>query len=242
MLFTQLTCFAQLNTKVRGIVLDAKQTIEQATVTNKQTQQYVITNSLGKFGIEVALNDTLYVTHKNYVLKKIAITPEIVQHDLLVIELKPLNIILNEIIIQTSSINALNLGIIQSPVKDYTKSERLLKTAGDFKPTYILGVLGGSLPVDPIINAITGRTKMLKKILEKEGENQLFDRLKETYETFCIEELKISDLETRTMFLMYLSGIENIENLVLTKNTKTNTFNIAQIYKTDFVHGRHQKN
>lgn len=117
---------------------------------------------------------------------------------------------MDEIIITTSTINPLSLGIIQAPVKDYTKSERMLKTAGDFKQIHLLGVLVGSLPINPIINTITGRTKMLKKVLEKESENQLFDKLKESYNTYCIEELKISDLENRNMFLMYLSSIETI--------------------------------
>lgn len=202
--------FGQTDSKIRGLIIDNKKTIEQAIVTNKNTQQNRITNSLGKFVIEANFTDTLEISHKDYYLKKIILTPQLLQNELLLVELKPLNTNLDEIIITTSSINLLSLGIIQAPVKDYTKSERMLKTAGDFKPIHLLGVLGGSLPIDPIINTITGRTKMLKKVLEKESENQLFDKLKESYNTYCIEELKISDLENRNMFLMYLSSIETI--------------------------------
>lgn len=202
--------FGQTNSKIRGLIIDNKKTIEQAIVTNKNTQQNRITNSLGKFVIEANFTDTLEISHKDYYLKKIILTPQLLQNELLLVELKPLSTDLDEIIITTSTINPLSLGIIQAPVKDYTKSERMLKTAGDFKQIHLLGVLVGSLPINPIINTITGRTKMLKKVLEKESENQLFDKLKESYNTYCIEELKISDLENRNMFLMYLSSIETI--------------------------------
>jgi hypothetical protein len=234
--------FGQTNTKIRGIITDNKTTIEQAVVTNKNTQHNSITNSLGKFAIEANFTDTLEIKHKDYYLKKIVLTPELIQNELVLIELKPLSTDLDEIVITTSGINQLSLGIIQNPIKDYTKSERMLKTAGDFKPVHLLGILGGNLPVDPIINAITGRTKMLKKVLEKEGENELFDRLKETYDTYCLEELKIYDLEQRNMFLMYVSGIENVEFFVFTKNKETNLFNINKIYKNDFLTWSNQKN
>lgn len=236
--------FGQTNTKIRGIITDNKTTIEQAVVTNKNTQHNSITNSLGKFAIEANFTDTLEIKHKDYYLKKIVLTPELIQNELVLIELKPLSTDLDEIVITTSGINQLSLGIIQTPMKDYTKSERLFKAASSLEPSYLGGPLGGgvSMQLDPIINAITGRTKMLKKVLEKEGENELFDRLKETYDTYCLEELKIYDLEQRNMFLMYVSGIENVEIFVFTKNKETNLFNINKIYKNDFLTWSNQKN
>ena len=74
-------------------------------------------------------------------------------------------------------------GILSSPAKKYTKAERHLKTAGDFKPNLLvgLGILGGALPIDPIINAISGRTKMLKKEVLVEREESLLATLKELF-------------------------------------------------------------
>ena len=65
------------------------------------------------------------------------------------------------------------MGIIPYGQKKYTPAERKLKTAGDFKPIHLLGLLGGAFALDPIINKINGRTKKLKKEIKVEG--------KETY-------------------------------------------------------------
>lgn len=45
-----------------------------------------------------------------------------------------------------------------------TQMERRLYT-GDFKPIDLLGLLGGSVNVDAILNSINGRTAMTKKLM-----------------------------------------------------------------------------
>jgi hypothetical protein len=81
---------------------------------------------------------------------------------------------LKEVVVnEHPEINAVSLGISPKGIKHYTPAERRLKTAGDFKPIQLLGILGGSLPVDPILNAISGRTTMLKKELEVEKKEHL---------------------------------------------------------------------
>ena len=111
----------------------------------------------------------------------------------------------------------------------------MLKTAGDFKPIHLLGILGGSLPVDPIINAITGRTKMLKKVIEREDQNTLFDRIKENYKTYCINELNITTEEQCHAFMMYLTNFEKFDELFFSKNIELNLFNIKNIYTEDYL-------
>ena len=74
--------------------------------------------------------------------------------------------ILDEVFIASNSeFNAVSLGILKKEIKPLTPYERQLYTAGDFKPVHLLSILTGSLNVDPIINAITGRTKRLKKYI-----------------------------------------------------------------------------
>jgi len=209
--------YAQQSTRVKGIVFNQENTIEQVTILNQKTQQSSITNRLGKFSIGVEINDTLVFKHTEHILKKIIVTPQIITENELTIELKSKITKLNEVVVTTSSINASSLGIIQKPIQEYTKSERMLKTAGDFKPIHLLGILGGSLPVDPIINAITGRTKMLKKVIEKEDQNTLFDRIKENYKTYCINELNITTEEQCHAFMMYLTNFENSTNYFFQK-------------------------
>jgi hypothetical protein len=102
---------------------------------------------------------------------------------------------LNEVIINTNTITAEKIGIIPENQKKYTPAERRLKTAGDFKPIHLLSILGGTLPLDPIINKISGRTKRLKKELEIEKKERLLSQLKSLFnDDFYVINLKISKI------------------------------------------------
>jgi hypothetical protein len=76
---------------------------------------------------------------------------------------------LDEVVIRRyNNINAVSLGLFSKPKIIY--ASRKLRTAGDFKPIMLLGLIS-SMPLDPLINKINGRTKRLKKevILEKKN-------------------------------------------------------------------------
>jgi hypothetical protein len=50
---------------------------------------------------------------------------------------------LDEVVIRRyNNINAVSLGIIPANQKSYTPAERKLRTAGDFKPIMLLGLIG----------------------------------------------------------------------------------------------------
>jgi hypothetical protein len=73
---------------------------------------------------------------------------------------------LEEVIVNKHpEINAVSLGISPKGIKQYTPAERKLATASSAK----LNPQG----LDPLINAISGRTKMLKKELEVEKKERL---------------------------------------------------------------------
>jgi hypothetical protein len=121
---------------------------------------------------------------------------------------------LKEVIVNKHpEINAVSLGISPKGIIHRTQMERMLYTAGDFKPIQLLGILGGSLPVDPILNAINGRTAMVKKSIEAERKERLLvlfgSLFDDTYFTktleipadyvkgfqyYCIEDGKISEV------------------------------------------------
>ena len=50
--------------------------------------------------------------------------------------------------------------------------------AGDFKPIHLLNLLGGSLPLNPILNAISGRTKELKGRVRFENQDNCINSIK----------------------------------------------------------------
>jgi hypothetical protein len=80
-------------------------------------------------------------------------------------------------------INAVSLGIISSKTKHYTPAERKLHEATSGS---------GLVPLNPILNAITGRTKQLKKEVEVEKKETMLSKIQNLYEAeYFVETLKI---------------------------------------------------
>ena len=78
--------------------------------------------------------------------------------------------------------------------KPKTQSKRLLYEAGEFKPKMLLGVLTGSIPINPILNGISGRTKMLKQRVKLESEEKLLFSLKSRLEQAFFRENPLNEV------------------------------------------------
>lgn len=141
----------------------------------------------------------------------------------------PQNIIeLNEVKIRPNSkIDAYSLGIIPKPVKTPTHYERQLLTAGDFKPIHLLGLLGGSLQVDPILNAINGRTKRLKKYVAIEKQQKYQEYLSENFQEYFSEQLKI-DSQYIGSFVIHLCDDKKVMSLIASKSFQELEFLMAE--------------
>ena len=78
---------------------------------------------------------------------------------------------------------------MQKPAKVYTPAERKLKVATDLDGK--IG-FGGAMSLDPLLNAISGRTAMLKKELAVEKKEKLLQKIEYLFkEKFFLENLKI---------------------------------------------------
>lgn len=116
-----------------------------------------------------------------------------------------------------SEFNAVSLGIIQKEIKPLSINERRLYTAGDFKPIHLLGLLGGSLQVDPIINAISGRTKRLKKYIQFEKKESNLSFLEDHFMEYMVDNLNI-DEKFIGRFLNHLVENESIQGIIERKD------------------------
>ena len=218
-------------TKITGHIYSKNQNQKGVTIKNLNTNKVVFSDHFGQFTLFASLNDTIQFDQPAFLTTKIIIKSKQLQAKEISLELKAEIIELDEITVESSQkLDALSLGIIYKTSKKYNKNERRLKTAGDFKPKHLLGLLGGSLPIDPIINKISGRTKKLKKTLNFENENQLFERLKETYDYYLSTDLKVENQDSRYNFYNYLIGQEDLEKKIFTKNIDQNKFNLLELY------------
>jgi len=208
-------------TLLKGKVISNASNLDGINIINISTKKTTMTEKDGFFSILAKVNDTLMFSGIQIKGIQVAVQQSDFSENLFFVRLKPQINMLDEVYIKNyPEINAVSLGIIPKGTKTYTPAERRLRTAGDFKATDLIGIIGGGLQVDPILNAISGRTAMLKKELLVENKERLLAKLSALYqETFYIETLKIPSEYIKGFQIFALDN----ERLVATLKSKNNT-------------------
>lgn len=178
--FTLIICLfalcskAQERMQIEGRVVSKDSLVENVLAKNITTGKSSVTNSLGEFLLRAKAGDTLLFSHVGLNDHIKFVDSSDVTRSYLSIRMTGRKNELQEVTVtDVSEINAVSLGIIPKKIKPLTPNERRLQTAGDFKWIHLLGILGGNLQIDPILNAINGRTKKLKRniLIEKKIQN-----------------------------------------------------------------------
>lgn len=235
-LFFQLTnAQSSVDSQFYGKIAATYPDLEGITVYNLHSELAVISEKKGFFTITAKVGDTLQLTAvqltpTKYVVKKNDLTNKIVE-----IKMELQNNQLKEVIVnEYGAINEVSLGLVPANQKQYTVAERRLKTAGEFKPTSIIGIIAGGMDVDALINAISGRTKQLKKELENERKTMLKDKITNLYTAnYFTEVLKIPS-EYVDGFKFYAVENTNLMQAISNKNKAMTSFlliEIAEEYK-----------
>ncbi len=179
--------------------------LENVHVINQAKNQVTKSNTLGAFTIQATVGDTLLFSHVGMKDISVVVTPDMTNQKN-PISMEEKSISLEEVELYTGpKIDAVSLGLIGKNTKKLTVQERRLYTARN-------GFL------DPIINAISGRTKKLKKQLVLETKSRRFDYLIDNYSEYLKKTLNISD-EIVIMYLTYLVDEEGIANVINTNDT-----------------------
>lgn len=235
-LFIQSTMALQIHAQTKkeviliGKIIAPTIEAEEIVIKNESSNQTTISNKDGAFIITCNSGDILEFSSINLETLRKKVTSNEYQNQTITVEMTVKTIHLNEVIINNNSISAEKLGIIKENQKKYTPAERRLKTAGDFKPIHLLGLLGGSLPLDPIINKLSGRTKRLQKEVATEQKEHLLKRLRTLFEDdFYTLRLKIARpyIEAFRYFC--------IENTFFVSYLTTGTIKLLELSMTDLA-------
>ena len=190
-----LISFGQTNGEklLHGKIIVESGQVAGVTIINLVNEKSTFSDNNGEFFILAKADDLLVFTSVNLEYHRRIIEETDLKSEIIIIKIASKVTQLEEVIVNKHpEINAVALGISPKGIKKYTPAERRLKTAGDFKPIQLLGILGGSMPVDPILNAISGRTTMLKKELEVEKKEYLLALFSSLFDdTYFIKTLKI---------------------------------------------------
>ncbi len=179
--------------EIQGKV-QSKSNVENIHVMNKTGRVYTTTNSKGEFKINAKINDTLVFSSIQHIPKHIFVSENMILDRRVTVELNELINELEEVVVGKilsgdllsdinntegdPPINFYDVGIPGYKGKKATQSERRLHEAGVFKPEMLLGLLGGGVPLNPILNGISGRTKELKERVKLEANTELIRKIK----------------------------------------------------------------
>ena len=207
----------QTSKKLSGKVIAKDKDVTGVVVQNNTTKKATITDIDGKFFIEVALNDTLVFSAIQFKRKIVPITPSFFNATFLTITLEEFVNELDEVVVLPynlsgsigsdivglqldKDVSAEALGLPNASVKIISQNERKL-----FEATSGAGLI----PLNPIINAINGRTKALKNRIKIEEKYARTQRVQNFYvDSIFRTELKIPD--DRMNDFMYFCEVDSV--------------------------------
>lgn len=211
--------FGQNNTskEITGQIFEQSSNVEGVNIINNTTQVTAVSNAAGVFTIVVREGDVLVFSAVNLEPFKRRITFEDLNSASVIIKMSAKEIELKEVIVNDNGgITAENLGVIPYGQKKHTPAERKVYTAT-------------STPGDMLLNAISGRTAMLKKEVNVEKKEMLFRKIEYLFdENYYTERLKIPVADIKGFQLYCVDDPEFAVSLD-TKNKTMSMFLITDL-------------
>ncbi|MGB5273085.1 MAG: carboxypeptidase-like regulatory domain-containing protein [Flavobacteriaceae bacterium] len=174
--------------RLEGRVYSNDGDVAATHVLNTTTKRATITDANGNFSINAKLNDTLVFSAVQYKRKEVLVTLSLLESKFFTVPLEESVTELDEVVLMPynltgdmsrdadrlhtePAVTASTLGLPNAYVKPVTKAERELfaATSNPF------------MSFDPLINAITGRTKRLKNLVKVEKSYARTLRVREFY-------------------------------------------------------------
>ena len=182
--------FGQERQKLYGRVVAQDIGMPNVYVINKVTGSETKTDYSGYFYLEVKPGEGLAVNGKGIETRDFTVNANWFESPPVVLSVEIEALQLEEVQVQGLP-DEESLGLVPKGQKQYTPAERRLKAASGFG-------IGTIVALDPIINAISGRTKMLKRALATEKQEFLLNDVKELFgiaeimETYKIPEENVN--------------------------------------------------
>jgi hypothetical protein len=209
-LLITFVAFSQERQTVLGRVVAGDNGVGEVFVINKTSGTEFKTDYKGYFDFTAKAGDRLIVYSPKIIVREFTLTAESLKVSPYVISVNYKATELDELVINKySHINSEALGLVPKGQKRYTVAERRLYTASAMTVGTVIGL-------DPIINAISGRTRMLRKAYETEKKEGVMDNVSGLYNEDEITANYNIPKELVRGFVYYLT--ENEEYVVAVKS------------------------
>lgn len=212
---------------LKGKLVSDIANFEGIYIVNTSTKASTTTNVEGNFSIEAKSNDVLVVSSLSIEGLEVKLNDNSFKQNPLIIRVKAKINQLDEI--EVNKVTTKSLGIVSKNVKEYTPAERRLRAAEKFKWYSPLLIPFGGMPLDGLINQISGRTKMLKKGVVVEKKEKELEKLDLWFDNdFYVKTLNIPDDYIEGFKLFALDDIDLL-NSMSAKNKTLATFLLGEI-------------
>ena len=203
--------------------------LAEITILNLKSQQAVVSDKMGNFAILAKIGDSLLFVEGQCKELKIGLTQKDFEQGIRLVQLMPKVNQLKEVVVK-NDINAVSMGIIPKGQKTYTPAERKLFTATHLNASANVGsMMGGSISADPLLNWISGRTKMLKKELAVEKKEFYLMQLQSWFTSdYCINKLHIPTAYVKG-FQYYCIENDSLVAVLKSRNKTMATFLMGEL-------------
>ncbi|WP_417359595.1 carboxypeptidase-like regulatory domain-containing protein [Galbibacter sp.] len=207
-----------------------EENLSEIHVLNISSQKGVLTDRNGYFEIPVGLNDILLFSSIQFEKKEIKIDANILKNGSLDVLLEKQVVELEEVILTLGNltgsleediqnieiepeVSSKTLSLLNAGVNVKTQSERRLYTARtwDFR--------GAAVKIDPLINAISGRTKMLRNRVKLENKTAKYNKVFENYNDSLMA-IKLKIPVEKIYDFYYYCGMDSTFDSVINLNNK----------------------
>lgn len=226
-LFCSQFILSQQDSIIRGKIIVETNDNDGINIVNISNKSNTISTNGGYFKLKAKVNDTIVFSAIHLVAKKHIVTKKDFGSDLLFIKLEIYSKRIKEIMVTShDNVNAETLGLVPKGQKKYTPAERRLKTASDIDGQFGLNTHFG---IDPLLNAITGRTKQLKAELEVERKEFLQKKINNSFDSdYIMNTLHIPE-DYINGFIFYIVEDKQIVEASKAKNKQMVSFRMSQL-------------
>lgn len=224
-LFVTFTAFSQERKTVLGRVVAGDNGVGDVYIINKTAATEVKTDYKGYFNLTAKPGDRLIVYNSKIIVREFTLTDESFKTSPYVISVNYNSYELQELVINKySHINSEALGLVPKGQLKRTVAERRLYTAGTF-------TVGTVIALDPIINAISGRTRMLRRAYATEKQEFSIDNIRGLYDDEEITANYHIPKEQISGFIYYLVENKEFEAALKAKNKPYVDFMMMELSK-----------
>ena len=209
---------------------------------NTSAKRATITDAEGFFSISAKLNDTILFSAVQFKRKTLVVSRAMLESSSIIVPLEEFINELDEVVVRPYSLsgdlsrdmNSLNtekvyvastLGLPNAYVKPITQAERKLNEATTG---------GGLVPLNPIMNAISGRTKYLKRVFASQEKYARTIRVREYYaDSLFVKYLKIP--ENKIEDFMYFCEVDTDFSAVVDSHDKLKIWEFLKLRSTAYL-------